>query len=323
MHPMPSLAQPRLRHPTDRLGADHRVRWSLRGSPRTSWTEPDPSPNPGYGSSYRTLARAAGVSVVDVTCRWQAGAQMHEQFQTFGLSLVRRGLFVRHTRQGDQLGDSTAAYFERPGLEQLVSHPVAVRGSTTVFVLSDDAMARYAGDLSMPERPIPVSPDVHLHHAELLSDVHAGIDEDELDARLTWLIGRLVETATPGRLSARRPATARAHQRIVDHLREAIAADPASLDLQRHAADLGHTPFHISRVFRRATGTTLTQHRNDVRVAVAIDQIGQGQRLADLAAELGFADQSHLGRVLHRAVQLPPGRLRRRLAGDIRRRTAT
>jgi AraC-like DNA-binding protein len=248
---------------------------------------------------------------------------MREQFQTFGLSLVRRGVFVRHTWRADQLGDSSAAYFEQPGLEQDVSHPVAVRGSTTVFVLSDEAMARHAGDLCMPDRPIPVSPDVHLDHAELLSDVHTGIDEDELDARLTWLIGRLVQTATPGRLSARRPATARAHQRIVDHLREAIAANPASLDLQRYSVDLGHTPFHISRVFRQAMGRTLTQHRNDVRVAVAIDQIGQGQRLADLAAELGFADQSHLARVLHRAVQLPPGRLRRRLGGDIRRPVAT
>jgi len=243
---------------------------------------------------------------------------MHEQFQTFGLSLVRRGFFVRHTRHVDQLGDSTAAYFEQPGFEQVISHPVAVRGNTTVIVLSDEAMIRYAGDLFIPDRPIPISPDVHLDHAELLSEVRAGIDEAELDARVTWLIGRLVETTTPGRLTARRPATARSHQRIVNHLREAIAADPASLNLQRYAAELGHTPFHISRVFRLAMGTTLTQHRNEVRVAAAIDQIGQGQRLADLAAQLGFADQSHLARVLQRAVQLSPGRLRRRLSGDSR-----
>jgi AraC-like DNA-binding protein len=243
---------------------------------------------------------------------------MREQFQTFGLSLVRRGLFVRHTRQVDQLGDSTAAYFEQPGLEQVVSHPVAVRGYTTVIVLSDEAMVRYAGDLFVPDRPVPVSPHVHLDHAELLSEVRIGIDEADLDARLTWLIGSLVETAAPGRLTAWRPATARSHHRIVDYLREAIAADPASLDLRRYASELGHTPFHVSRVFRRVMGMTLTQHRNDVRVAAAIDQIGQGQRLADLAAELGFADQSHLARVLQRSVQLPPGRLSRRLSEDSR-----
>ena len=303
--------------PSRRPFAGGNVRWSLTDLPRRATTEPDPHKERDQGSSYRTLAQAAGVSIVDVSCRWHAGARMRERFQTFGLSVVRRGFFIRHTRQTDQFADSTTAYFEQPGLEQWVSHPLAVPGSTTVIVLSDEAMVRYAGDLSMPDRPIPVARDVHLDHASLLADVRAGIDKAELDTRLAWLIGRLVETSTPGRLTARRPATARSHRRIVDHAREAIAANPAALDLKGLAAELGHTPFHVSRVFRRATGTTLTQHRNEVRVAAAIDRLAQGdQRLADLAAELGFADQSHLARVLRRSVRLSPGRLRQRLSVD-------
>lgn len=292
-----------------------RVRWSLTDLPRLPRTEPGLAKEPYHGSTYRTLAQLADTSVVDVSCRWHGGDRMLERFQTFGLSLVRRGFFVRHVRQTDQVADPTTAYFEQPGLEQVISHPIPVPGSTTVFVLSDAAMARYAGDLSMPDRPIPVGPGVHLDHAVLLADVRAGIDDAELDARLTWLIGRLVETASPGRLTSRRPATARSHQRIVDHVREAIAANPASLELPKFAADLGHTPFHVSRVFRRRTGTTLVEHRNDIRVAAAIDLIAEGHgSLADLAAELGFADQSHFARLLRRAVLLPPGRLRRRVS---------
>jgi AraC-like DNA-binding protein len=255
----------------------------------------------------------ADVSIVDVSCRWAAGARMLERFQTFGLSLVRRGLFVRHRRQVDQIGDSTTAYFEQPGFEQSVSHPLSVPGTTTVVVLADEAMARYAGDVWMPDRPIPVSPDVHLDHAALLTDVRSGIDSAELDARLAWMIGRLVETSAPGRLTSRRTDTVKAHHRIVHYAREAIAANPGSFSLPRLAADLGHSPFHVSRIFRRATGTTLTQHRNQVRVAVAIDRISQGQHLADVAAELGFFDQSHLARALRRTVRVPPGRIRHRL----------
>ena len=299
-----------------RRSADERVRWSLTDLPRAAGTDPGQIAEPPFGSTYLTLARVAGVSIVDVTCRWHAGGRMHERFQTFGLTLVRRGLFVRHTRQTDQVCDSTVAYFEQPDLEQMVSHPLQVPGHTTVIVLSEEAMARYAGDLSMPDRSIPMTPEIHVDHAVLLSDVRAGIDEAELDARLTWLIGGLVETAVPGRLTTRRPATARSHQWIVDHVRGVIGANPAALDLPGLAAGLGHTPFHVSRVFRRVTGTTLIQHRNDVRVAAAIDEIAQGQRLADVAAELGFADQSHLARVLRRSVKVAPGRLRDRLAAD-------
>jgi AraC-like DNA-binding protein len=297
--------------------ADQRVRWAVTDTPRRAPFTSRLDSEPGGGSTYRTLARAGGVSIVDVRCRWHAGARMRERFQSFGLSLVRQGFFVRHVRQSDQVGDSTTALFEQPGREQLVSHPLPVSGSTTVIVMSAEAMARYAGDLTMPDRAIPISPDVHVDHAALLADLRAGIDEAELDARLTWLIGGLVETDSPGRLTSHRAATARSHQRIVDHVREAIAADPAVLDLRGLAAELGHTPFHVSRVFRRTTGTTLIQHRNNVRVAVAIDRLAEGhESLARLAAELGFCDQSHLSRVLRRSVQLPPGRLRDRLFRD-------
>lgn len=294
--------------------ADQPIRWAVTDTPQRAGVTTRPDGEPGSGSTYRTLAQVGDVSIVDVRCRWHAGARMRERFQSFGLSLVRQGFFVRHVRRGDEIGDSTTALFEQPGREQLVSHPLQVSGSTTVIVMAAEAMARYAGDLTMPDRPIPISPAVHVEHATLLGDLRTGIDGAELDARLTWLIGRLVETGSPGRLTSLRAATARSHQRIVDHVREAIASDPAVLDLRGLAAELGHTPFHVSRVFRRTTGTTLIQHRNNVRVAVAIDRLGEGhESLARLAAELGFCDQSHLSRVLRRSVQLPPGRLRDRL----------
>lgn len=296
----------------ERAGIDLHLRWSLGELPRRA-------PGKGgeeqthHGSSYRALADLADASVVDVRCRWHAGSRMRERFQTFGLSLVRRGLFIRHTRTTDQLGDATTAYFEQPGFDQVISHPVPVPGHTTVIVLSDRAMARYAGALDMPDRPIPVSASVHLDHATLLAELRSGIDNHEVDARITWLVGCLVESGSPGRLTSSRPATARSHQRIVDRVREAIAADPTALDLPRVAADLGHTPFHVSRIFRRLTGTTVVEHRNAIRVAAAVDRLASGHdSLAGLAAELGFVDQSHFARVFRRAVHLPPGQLRRR-----------
>jgi AraC-like DNA-binding protein len=189
-------------------------------------------------------------------------------------------------------------------------------------VLSDEAMPRYAGDVFLPNVLIPIGLEVQLLHVALLADLRQGIDNAELDARLTTLIGLLVEQAAPGRLTARRPATSAAHRRIVDKVREVIAADPASFELGELAADLGHSPFHVSRVFHRATGSTLTHHRNRVRVAAAIDRLAAGEdNLAQLAADLGFADQSHLARVLRQAVGLPPGRLQRWLAGH--RRTSS
>jgi AraC-like DNA-binding protein len=64
------------------------------------------------------------------------------------------------------------------------------------------------------------------------------------------------------------------------------------------------------------TGTTLTRYRNRVRATAVIDRVAAGEeKLADLAAELGFADHSHLVRVLRRAVGHSPSELRRRFRG--------
>ena len=242
------------RNESVRVGS-HSVRWSLSGR------RPDGARSPAAldadpalpGSTYTTLASARGVAVHEVACHWEAGARMNERFSQFGLCLVRRGMFVRTTPRAEFLVDPTTAYFEQPGFEQQISHPRDAGGVTTVVLLSDDAMVRYAGDVTLPDVLIPIGPEVQLQHMGLVANLRVGIDRQELDARLTDLIGLLVERAAPGRLTARRPGTRAAHVRLVNLAREAIAADPASFDLGALAADLGCTPFHLSRVFHRMT----------------------------------------------------------------------
>jgi hypothetical protein len=98
-----------------------------------------------------------------------------------------------------------------------------------------------------------------------------GIDQFEAEDRLAGLLGGLFEATASGRLTPARAATVRAHDRIVDVVKEAIMSDLAGSDLRKLAALTGHSPFHVSRVFRRRAGVTLTQFRNRLRVAAAID----------------------------------------------------
>ena len=293
------------------------VRWSLSGRRPDGVRSPAArDADPAFpGSTYTTLASARGVAVHEVACDWEAGARMKERFSQFGLSLVRRGMSVRTTPRVEFLIDPTTAYFEQPGFEQQISHPRGAGGITTVVLLSDDAMVRYAGDVTLPDVLIPIGPDVQLLHVDLVADLRAGIDRPELDARLTDLIGLLVERAAPepdGSPSWDRAA----HGRLVNLAREAIAADPASFDLGALAAD--------PRVHAVPPEPCVSPHdRNDPD---AVPQPGsrdgrhrpsgrRGGEGSHLAAELGFADHSHLVRVLRLAIGQPPSELRRRFRG--------
>lgn len=82
-------------------------------------------------------------------------------------------------------------------------------------------------------------------------------------------------------------------------------------------ADIGQaaslSPFHLTRVFKKAMGMSPHQYLVQVRVnsARALLAAGAGRRsLAEVAAAVGFADQSHLTRQFKRVLGLTPKQLR-------------
>lgn len=83
--------------------------------------------------------------------------------------------------------------------------------------------------------------------------------------------------------------------------------------LEDVAAAVHLSPFHLARVFKQVTGSTLHQYLVQVRInaARALLSAGSGQRsLAEIAAAVGFADQSHLTRQFKRHFGVTPSQFR-------------
>lgn len=89
--------------------------------------------------------------------------------------------------------------------------------------------------------------------------------------------------------------------------------DPPSLtDL---AAEVGVHPAHLARTFRRRFGCTTGEYIRRLRVAVAVQKLAVTRvALAEVAAEAGFADQSHFGRVFKLQTGVTPAQYRRAVA---------
>jgi AraC-like DNA-binding protein len=261
------------------------------------------------------LGEAPGVRVVNHDCRKPAGARgSYEYGVDYGLVLIRRGGYWREVNgRGAYLGP-TDAFFERPFVEQRIAHHRPNGDRCTSLWLSERAVYALAGDAFVPDEPITTTPAIDLRHRELVVALGRGIDSFEVDERLAQLVGALAERAVPGRFTARRSTTRANHRRIVQRAREAIVADPAGADFGDLARTLGHTRFHVSRVFSQVTGMTLSQFRNRVRVAIAFDRLADGyENFARLSADLGFVDQSHLSRVVRTYTGERLSELRQRL----------
>jgi AraC-like DNA-binding protein len=114
-------------------------------------------------------------------------------------------------------------------------------------------------------------------------------------------------------VSSGRPSTVLTRRRVVDETREALSEDPKA-DLVELARRVAVSPHHLSRVFKAETGETISRYRNRLRIRLALERLAEGEpRLARLAADLGFADQAHLARVVRQELGVTPSLLREHL----------
>lgn len=92
---------------------------------------------------------------------------------------------------------------------------------------------------------------------------------------------------------------------------ERLHADPANQSLGAIARDLDLHPVHVSRMFKRYLGVTVSQYQRELRLQrVARALLERRESLANLAGEYGFADQSHMTREFSRATNWSPAKLR-------------
>ena len=255
------------------------------------------------------------VSITETRCEDVATRVADEELiPGFSVVFVCSGQFRRRVDGDDSLLDPTMAYVDRQGAIQQVDHPSGGDTCTNV-VLSAALLGSMADPDAVPTSPVHVMSDLSLLHWRLVSRARRGADAFELAERALIIVGRLVRgfgDQLSGRLTG--PSTSPRRRRLVDNVRDAIGDRPDQ-GLGDLAAMFSVDGFQLSRAFRAETGLTLTDYRRRLRIGLVMERLSRGETsLALLAADAGFADQSHMTRTLRREVDLTPGQLRRILA---------
>jgi AraC-like DNA-binding protein len=266
--------------------------------------------------STRTIVNLDGVEVSDVACRHPRG-RGHADELTSGHTIVfiRRGCFVRSADGKESLLDPTVAYCMNAGEEQRYDHPHDGGDDCTSLVLHPDLIASlWGGEQRLPSTPLYTSPEIDLQHRLLLGAGRGQADPHELVERALLLAAGALEQSDPRPVACGRPATAGAQRAAADGAREILAEDPER-SLPELARELAVSPHHLSRVFRAATGSTVSRHRMRLRARAALERLAGGEEdLARIAADVGFADQSHMCRVIRQETGSTPAALRHALA---------
>jgi AraC-like DNA-binding protein len=231
---------------------------------------------------------------------WVDAPQNHHR-----VLLVRAGAFLRRLNGVEAFVDSTSVSVISPGDEMQVAHPFGCGDLFTILELrpSDaDECGLRGGEYGLGD-------ELDLAHRRLVSAARQGIDELEIAERMAWILDGLPREGERDQ-AALRPS----HRKLAAQASELMVTEGYGLGLEGIAVRLRCSPHHLSRVFHRATGQTLTAYRNQARVRRVLADLAEGEpRLRDLAARYGFADQAHMIRVVRRHAGASPRTLQKML----------
>ncbi len=118
------------------------------------------------------------------------------------------------------------------------------------------------------------------------------------------------QSCEPGRQSApRRPRHVEAIERTRELLLKSIGRRVSLGDIARN---VGLSPWHLARTFRRFTGQTIHQYLSMLRVRTALDLVLNTRiDLLTIAIDLGYSHASHFGAEFRRAYGATPSAFRK------------
>ncbi|MFO0724041.1 MAG: AraC family transcriptional regulator [Myxococcota bacterium] len=219
-----------------------------------------------------------------------------EEVRSTQLMLVVRGAFEVRNARGRSIADPSAIYVQTEGDEHIIRHPQD--GGDVCLTVRGPIATRWARAY---QGRVTVDPRRWLEIVRVAQDPAAD--------------GLALEEAVLGALPGEKPAPD--PHPLADAIAHQIAlcyAEPRGLS--ELASAVGISEFHACRVFRRARGTTIHQHRDALRLAHAASLLlDTDQSIAEIATRVGFASQAHLTHRMSRAYGQTPAALRRAQRG--------
>jgi AraC family transcriptional regulator len=104
---------------------------------------------------------------------------------------------------------------------------------------------------------------------------------------------------------------------------ERLSSSGGTTSIRSLAADLGLHPVYLARAFRRHLGCSPAEYQRRIRLSRASAHLTSSASASRVAAEAGFADQSHFHRMFTRTVGLSPGQWRGLVAANRTREVAS
>jgi AraC family transcriptional regulator len=247
----------------------------------------------------QVLLASPAVTIRDVYCPGNCSHQAAEEFATATeLVFPYRGVYMRHLGQDQAVAEANQVLFFNAAEGYRISHPVPGGDASLSLAISEallhelapSALLREGAMLAFRRQRLRIDARTQVLMALLRHSLRENIAEPlEAESLALTLVQRALGPRTTHAASG-----SVGLQLLVDRAKLVLASDLARRwTLAEVAAEVRCSPVYLTQVFQQVEGQPLYRYQLRLRLARALDLLGQYDDLTALSLDLGFSSHSH------------------------------
>ena len=264
-----------------------------------------------------TLLTSPTVTIRDTHCR---GTHPHhspeECTTTTQLVFPYRGVYVRHVGQNQAVAEANQVLFFNAMEGYRVSHPVSGGDASLTLVVEESQLHELASRSLRHDGPGVAFRQPRLRvdgrTQALVALLRHGLRERTAEPLEAETLALTLVQRSLGPRTARAAGATYARQRLVDRVKLVLSTDLARRwTLADIAAEVRGSPVYLTQVFQQVEGLPLYRYQLRLRLARALDLMGEYENLTSLGLDLGFSSHSHFTAAFRQIYGLSPSEFKK------------
>jgi AraC family transcriptional regulator len=269
------------------------------------------------GLDSEALLSSQFVTIRDTYCSGAHRDRSAEECtRTTQLVFPYRGVFVRHLGEDQAVAESNQALFFNALEGYWISHPVAGGDACLTLVIHESllheivpsCLLRSGAAIAFRRQRLRIDARTQALVAMLRHSLRQKVAEPlEAEGLALTLAQRAV-----GPRTTREPSGTFGRQRLVDRVKLVLAGDlRRRWTLAEIAAEVHGSPVYLTQVFQQVEGLSLYRYQLRLRLARALDLLGEYDDLTSLGLDLGFSSHSHFSATFRQVYGRAPSEFKR------------
>jgi AraC-like DNA-binding protein len=267
--------------------------------------------------SAEVLLSTKALTIRDVICSGECRHKSDEECTaTAHLVFPYRGVYVRHLDHDDAVAEANQVLFFNSAETYRVSHPVEGGDASLDLTISEPVLCELApreqvrsdGAMAFRRQRLRIDPRAQVLVALLRHGLSRRIAETlEAETLALTLVRRAL-----GERTSHAAGASLGRRKLVDRAKLVLSADLSRRwTLSEIAAEVGVSPVYLTQVFQQVEAMPLYRYQLRLRLARALDLLGQYHDLTALGLDLGFSSHSHFSAAFRQAYGRTPAEFQR------------